>query len=437
MKKRKILKWLFVFVLLTIPGFAFEDWIVNDFVTFIKKGTMDGVLYWKIEKVDLFDEFKFSKTLSDLGVKSSRGKIDFDSLLKEFKKLDSSETKNIAKVLKKFLAPRLKGEEEFSNKKYNPLTRIDGGEISRSINVFNLFARLYGKKKSGKASAYFICGALYANAYLVNEFSDLFDFTGHFMYSSYLNKILNGVIKNYDDFRLSKKSALLVFDVLGKITSDVPDIEKACAREKVLIREYAKVCKKRFANFKKAKEFKGRKLSEEDLKSIDVEAERLLKTEEKASEYLTKVFDDGLIKGLQAPYSLENKEIWGKQKFFSRLCREGFDAAEGPNAKSMNPENAAKCLLVNSCPDLVNVAKCIWKDKQNIELTKTLLAVNAFETENKDWPENLEKLEEWFGKKLGMDVYSGKRLNYDPTNKIISSNGPDLKPGTEDDISNL
>jgi hypothetical protein len=42
------------------------------------------------------------------------------------------------------------------------------------------------------------------------------------------------------------------------------------------------------------------------------------------------------------------------------LCREGLDAAKGPNAKSMKPENAAKCLLVNSCPDLVNVAKCIW-----------------------------------------------------------------------------
>lgn len=73
--------------------------------------------------------------------------------------------------------------------------------------------------------------------------------------------------------------------------------------------------------------------------------------------------------------------------------------------------------------------------RQQLRAAAILLVIQAYKAEFKKMPESIEKLEDWFGKKLPLDLYSQKPFIYKPSgNKILYSVGEDCEADNADDL---
>ncbi len=95
----------------------------------------------------------------------------------------------------------------------------------------------------------------------------------------------------------------------------------------------------------------------------------------------------------------------------------------------------AEHLACIDAPPFQDIHRIVWKTRQQLEGTRTILAIEAFTSRNAKPPENLEELNMFFNQNFGRDLYSGKQLDYASSPLALRSCGPDGSFGNEDDIA--
>jgi len=100
-------------------------------------------------------------------------------------------------------------------------------------------------------------------------------------------------------------------------------------------------------------------------------------------------------------------------------------------------ESSAQIMLNLGLPPFSRIFQSQWKISQMIEGARTVLAIEAFRTEQQRLPATLTELTTWWETPIGNDLFSGKPLIYDPKRPYLASVGPDQKDNTSDDIDIL
>ena len=101
------------------------------------------------------------------------------------------------------------------------------------------------------------------------------------------------------------------------------------------------------------------------------------------------------------------------------------------------PEDAALEFLFSlSVPNLRKVLEQEFLLIMQMRGVRIGLAANAFYLEKKEWPKSLPQLETWWGKPLPQDVFINAPLQFiSGSPPQIKSVGPDILPGTGDDLT--
>lgn len=94
----------------------------------------------------------------------------------------------------------------------------------------------------------------------------------------------------------------------------------------------------------------------------------------------------------------------------------------------------AEYLACIDAPPFQDIHRIVWKTRQQLEGTRTILAIEAYISRNKQYPDSLQQLNDFFNQSFGNDLYSGSQLEYASESLKLTSAGPDKLLKTEDDV---
>lgn len=90
--------------------------------------------------------------------------------------------------------------------------------------------------------------------------------------------------------------------------------------------------------------------------------------------------------------------------------------------------NAVGAILYDmSLTAWILLASSSASEQVRADITRTILALQAWNMDHGQWPDDLEKLVPHYLKRVPVDAFDGKPLRYDPNKEIVYSVGMDLK----------
>ncbi|GEM_PF-5534174 len=128
---------------------------------------------------------------------------------------------------------------------------------------------------------------------------------------------------------------------------------------------------------------------------------------------------------------LKNKEI--RENEFKRIAVRSTMMMTVIDFQSQPMNIAIKCLL-NDTPDFRQLIDKHWIERQQIEGCRTMLALEAYRERHMIYPDSIVQLNDFFKQKFGKDVFNDQLLNFASEPVRLQSSGPDMKPGSADDI---
>lgn len=97
-------------------------------------------------------------------------------------------------------------------------------------------------------------------------------------------------------------------------------------------------------------------------------------------------------------------------------------------------QHFAAYLTYTDAPPYQSMHEIVWKTRQQLEGTRTILALEAYKSRHKQYPDNLQQLNDFFNQLFGNDLYTGTELQYASEPLKLSSAGPDKMHGSSDDV---
>ncbi|MBU1106865.1 MAG: hypothetical protein KKB51_09380 [Candidatus Riflebacteria bacterium] len=386
----------------------------------------------KAELVNYLREVEFPAELNKLSIENQNTPVSKSELTEKYQAIEFKDSKKLLEELKKHLGDRQKTAKFESKKIENP--EVFCGNFDRSIQLMKinrmlmLLARLYGSQKQGLPSSAFIKATIYSATLLMEKTGDLTPDNLNLAYiqmGSPMDVLSNGL----DDFSFSKQIAQSVFEVFDKVNESLPDIEYVEKSQRSIIPRFVRNCAGYFGEMIKKGEVNGEIMNEASKETIKKDIQMALDAESKAQALLDGYFSKEVFTLMEKPFS-ENQFWEQKSKEISDMCLQVMDESN----PAWDSDRIAKAWVSSYAFDPRRIAKSFWNSKQRIEGAKTLIALIAYKTEFKKWPESLEALEKWFEKPLGKDLYSGKWMRYDTEKKIIRCDGSDGKPDNQEEL---
>ena len=416
---------------------AKEHFLSKSFSGYMHGRGPKGTTQPKPEKIEFLPGINFPEKLSRLAVQNEVKKISLTELIASYKEAGFSQKDEFFKAIKSFLKSKM-GLEPFTQQKIGPLQTCacvkDIFLLRKQCKVLTMMSRMYGNQKGGRASALLLASAIYS-ANLVMSGGILDHSLSNYLFAYVILSIPTyGIMGSFDDFAFTKEAAQVVFKAYYETERSLPRLSYLAKIEKNYFNLFHHTITKFFKDLLEKGEQEGQS-TEKDRKEINQVIAKADEAKKTANSIFKELLDTKFVIALSSPFDPGNKYIEQRDQKLQKLVSEVLEAQDSvANIDDISGEIIGKSWIGRYCLDGHRFAKALWNCKQRIECAKTLVAISAYKTEEKKWPESLEALEKWFGDTLGRDFFTGKPLIYDPAKKILKSNGPDKLPNTEDDI---